>query len=180
MIRARPRRLNLVSVTCSQCKKTFEAYGSLNRKYCSYACHLASGGALRAGLAASRSISRYRAKKDFNHDKIVDRFIENGVFVIDLSKLGSGMPDLLVFCAGGTRLVEVKNPETSYGRRGANKLQKAWAADWRGGPVHIVRTVEEVDALCAGRVDEVEQIRTFYANDIVEDEGQALKAMLKK
>ncbi len=178
MIRAKPRRHNMVALECVHCREPFSAYETLNRKYCSYACHLASGGALRAGLAASRSIGRHRVKKDFNHDKIVERFIANGIYVIDLSRLGNGLPDLLVFCAGETRLVEVKNPDTSYGRRGANRIQMAWAADWRGGPVYIVRTVEEVDALCAGRIEEIEQIKTYYAKDIVQDVHQALKAVM--
>lgn len=58
--------------------------------------------------------------------------------------------DLLVGRAGSTYLLEVKNPDTSHGL--TDKQQK-FIAEWRGGPVHVVETVEE-----ACRVVTVEQL----------------------
>lgn len=90
---------------------------------------------------------RYGAKKDANHKELVTAFEQMGCAVIDVSGLGKGLPDTIIWFGHEWGLVELKNPNTGYGRRGLNKNQKAWANDWKGGEVHIVRTVEEVAAL---------------------------------
>jgi hypothetical protein len=86
----------------------------------------------------------YGAKKDANHKEIVKAIKKMGVPCIDISSIGCGAPDLVVENRGKLELWEVKNPNTSYGKRGLNKNQVAWAAQWRGSPVRIVRTVDDV------------------------------------
>lgn len=103
------------------------------------------------------SNTRGVVKKDANHREIVAAFKKLGAGVIDLSPLGYGVPDLFI----GTRcinyLVEIKNPGTSYGRKGGNPLQVAWANDWPS-PVYIVESMEDVLALMNGRLDRLEVI----------------------
>jgi hypothetical protein len=51
--------------------------------------------------------------------------------------------------AGITLLVEYKNPETGYGRAGLNPIQSEIARNWRGGKIHVIDAVEDVDAVVA-------------------------------
>jgi len=71
--------------------------------------------------------------------------------VIDLSLLGDGKPDILVWCRTRYILVEIKNPKTGYGRKGLNKNQKSWAEEWMGGPVYVVSNREHVISLVTGQ-----------------------------
>ena len=144
--------------TCRHCGNAFHAYVSKRRprQFCSYSCHLASGGARKAGDAAVRAKQKYGAKKDANHRVIVKTFESLGARVIDLSSLGCGVPDLCVWCKDAWRLIEVKNVQTAYGRKGLNKRQKDWAETWKGGPVYIVRSVDDAIALARGNFSEVE------------------------
>lgn len=80
---------------------------------------------------------------DKNQNKIVKAFHQVGASVFDTSKVGGGFPDLVVAFQGETHLIEVKNPENSYGRKGLNKRQQEFSDSWRGAPVHIVRTVDD-------------------------------------
>ena len=89
-----------------------------------------------------------RASKDRNHDAIKARFIELGCSVVDMAATGiPGWPDLACGCLKITQLVEIKNPETSYGRAGFNANQSAFARDWRGGRIWIVRSPDEATTL---------------------------------
>lgn len=85
---------------------------------------------------------RYACSVDANHKEIVDALRGEGASVIDTSRLGSGFPDLIVGHAGKTVLIEVKNPNTQYGRAGLNKNQLRWKEAWCGGPFSIVTDVE--------------------------------------
>lgn len=88
------------------------------------------------------------ASKDANHDAIATRFRDLGCTVIETHRAGiPGWPDLVVGCIGVTQMVEVKNPSTSYGRQGFNANQTAFARDWRGGRVWVVRTEDEATGL---------------------------------
>src|SRR6185369_3097480 len=122
-----------IFVKCLHCGVNFSAYMSAERKFCSYQCFLNSGGALRAGKAASTMTRKYGAKKDANHGLIVAEFKKRDADVIDLSSMGHGVPDLVVGFDRVWYLVDVKNPETGYGRRGLNQRQKEWADNWKGG-----------------------------------------------
>ena len=89
-----------------------------------------------------------RGKKDHNHDEIVGRFLALGCTVVEVHDTGiAGLPDLVVGCIGRNFLVEVKNPETRYGRAGLNGNQTAFARDWRGAAVIHVYSVDEATAV---------------------------------
>lgn len=89
-----------------------------------------------------------RGRKDNNHDAIVIAFRALGCSVVEMHAVGiPGMPDLAVGCVGKTHLVEVKNPASAYGRAGLNPYQTAFAAEWRGEPVVIVKSEDEAAAL---------------------------------
>lgn len=138
---------------CLQCGIPIVSYRTRVKKYCTYKCHLDSGGAVRAGKAAGTMTRKYGAKKDANHVEIVGAFEKLGAAVLDLSTMGSGVPDLFVKCREVTYLVDVKNPKTGYGKRGLNPLQKEWAEKWKGGPVYLISTVEQVADLFHGRIE---------------------------
>jgi hypothetical protein len=89
---------------------------------------------------------KMRGRKDNNHDAIKEAFEKNGCDVLDLSAMGQGVPDLLVHYAYVWHAVEVKNPKTSYGRKGLNKNQLA-LRDRVGGSIEIVKTIEEAFAM---------------------------------
>jgi hypothetical protein len=103
----------------------------------------------------------YGSKKDANHAEIIDAMRKAGMAVLDLSRMGKGVPDLLVsippHSVGMTVLADVKNPKTRYGRKGLNGLQKKFAEDWQGSPVYLVRTVEDVLNMAAGRLDLIDK-----------------------
>jgi hypothetical protein len=124
--------------TCEHCGTEFHNY-SKTRRFCSLACRDRGSFHLRTN-----------AKKDANHDLIVGVLTKGGAFVRDLSRAMFGVPDLLVWHRNAWHLIEVKNPKTSYGRRGLNKAQAAWANEWSGGPVYVIRTVDDAAEFLAG------------------------------
>jgi hypothetical protein len=130
---------------CLHCKKEFEFFKSrkLPQKYCSYDCHLNSGGSWRAGMASSKATMKYGAKKDANHNEVVDALQKAGAYVLDMSHVGRGFPDLIVGFRSKTILVEIKNPKTAYGRKGLNKNQIKWKEQWTGGTYAVVDSPEQ-------------------------------------
>lgn len=50
---------------------------------------------------------------------------------------------MVIGLVGVTVLVEIKNPETSYGKSGLRDSQKIFASRWRGSPIAVVRTEQE-------------------------------------
>ena len=95
----------------------------------------------------------YGAKKDANHQEVVDAMRALGASVIDTSHMGGGFPDLIVGYRGVTLLMEIKNLKTAYGRRGLNRTQVKWKEAWIGGPYNVVTDAD--GALRALRVLEV-------------------------
>ena len=135
---------NHIIANCLHCKKEFDFFKSrkVPQKYCSYDCYLNSGGSWRAGMAAAKATMKYGAKKDANHNVIVDALKKHGASVIDMSHVGQGFPDLIVGFASKTFLVEIKNPKTSYGKKGLNKNQAKWKSLWTGGAYCVVDSEE--------------------------------------
>jgi hypothetical protein len=85
-----------------------------------------------------------RGKKDANHNAIVGRFVALGCTVAQLHDAGiPGFPDLVVGAIGRNFLVEIKNPETAYGRAGFNSNQSSFARDWRGASIIHISSVDE-------------------------------------
>ena len=137
-------------LACAHCLVEFHAPVSAERKYCSYQCHLESGGAERAGEASVRAVMKYGAKKDANHKEIFT-FLEAHTAVKDLSNAGFGVPDGIAWVNDGWHLFDVKNPKSGYGRRGLNPIQKNWAGDWRGGPVYLIYSVQDAENFVKAR-----------------------------
>jgi hypothetical protein len=89
----------------------------------------------------------YKKRTDSTQAAIVAALRQTGATIVDLSRCGSGVPDLLVgrvmpcpFCQAHTPrnvLIECK-----AGRGKLNKLQEAFHANWRG-PIFVTRTVED-------------------------------------
>jgi ribosomal protein S28E/S33 len=76
---------------------------------------------------------RYAARVDGNQAEIVEALRAAGASVEVI-----GLPvDLLVGYMGRTILLEVKNPDTRYGKRGANKNQQEFRTGWRGDVVTL-------------------------------------------
>jgi hypothetical protein len=90
-----------------------------------------------------------RVRRDYNHATITRQLILRGASVLDIATLGEGAPDILVGFRGVDRLAEIKNPNTSYGRRGQTDLQKTWGRFWNGRPVGVIRSEADVDTFLA-------------------------------
>lgn len=113
---------------CACCGSEFKPnYAIRTRVYCSHNCYVMN--------------SKHKVRKDNNHGEIIEFCKSVGCLVADLSPLGNGCPDVLLSFRGKIFLVEIKNPRTSYGRRGLNKNQKKFAECW---PVNVVRTTADV------------------------------------
>ena len=88
-------------------------------------------------------------KRDENEPEIVQALKRVGAGVIQLSG-SAGLPDLLVHFQGRTILMEVKQDGTPrvktnhrQGRDGLDPDQFDFFAAWRGGPLVVVKTVDE-------------------------------------
>lgn len=93
---------------------------------------------------------KYGQKKDANHREMLAELDRLDICYIDMSVIGGGCPDVLIAVDGKWQLVEIKNPNTGYGRRGLNKNQKRWAEDWKGGPVYVIDSVEKMTRFVSG------------------------------
>lgn len=127
--------------------------------YCSYKCHLDSGGAFRAGIAASKAIMKYGAKKDANHNQIFTE-LRKHCAVYDFSAMGHGLPDGIAWIKESWHLFDVKNPKTGYGRRGLNPVQIKWVNQWKGGPVYLIYTEEEAVQFGIGNFSGIKRIES--------------------
>ncbi len=88
-------------------------------------------------------MSRFARKVDRNHGTVVAAFELAGCSVLSIASVGRNAPDLVVGCAGRSHLVEVKPDVGAKALRDPRKGQLDWAAKWRGGPVHVIRTAAE-------------------------------------
>ncbi len=80
---------------------------------------------------------------DSNQPAIVKGLRELGVSVFITADIGNGFPDLLCAWEGRNVLLEVKNPATGYGRKGAAPRQKKWAEEWQGEKPFVVWSLED-------------------------------------
>lgn len=93
-------------------------------------------------------MSRFARRKDATHAPVVACFRGLGCSWVNLD--GPGAPDGVLGCAGRSHLVEIKpNQSTTRDKRqlAPRASQVAWAASWRGGPVHVVSSVEQAAVL---------------------------------
>jgi Holliday junction resolvase len=80
----------------------------------------------------------YAKRTDANQAEIVKTLRQAGADVYDLSKVGKGIPDLLVTFNGETILMEVKaNAKSRY-----TPDQLKFIANWKGGPLSRVDSPE--------------------------------------
>ena len=140
---------------CQHCDVEFDSKTTARRIFCSYRCFINSGGAQRAGKGRAISMKKYGAKKDANHKELVGYLVDMKVGVFDASGIGGGFPDLICNVRRQTVLVEIKNLNTSYGRKGLNNLQKKWAESWSGGPVYIISDRDECVLLANGKFEDL-------------------------
>lgn len=89
------------------------------------------------------------ARVDENQAVIVDCLRRCGCRVEVLSRLGRGVPDLLVGTPRGLLiLVEVKDGSRIPSARRLTPEQNSWHAEWRRFPIYVVSSVvEAVDAI---------------------------------
>lgn len=151
-----PRVSRSAQSECINCGKQFSYYLSRPKFCCSYACHLATGGAFRAGMAAAKATMKYGARKDANHGEVIDAMRELCA-VYDLSDFGRGIPDGIAWVQDQWRLFDVKNPKTYYGRKGVNAVQKKWINQWQGGPVFLIYTADEARRFARGELDGIKR-----------------------
>jgi hypothetical protein len=77
---------------------------------------------------------RRAARVDANQDAIVSALRAAGASVCLI-----GWPvDAIVGLRNTTLLMEFKNPDSRYGKKGANHNQRDFMLDWKGGPVSVV------------------------------------------
>ena len=86
---------------------------------------------------------RHASRVDGNQATIIAALRTSGasVFVLKLPV------DLLVGYAGKTALVEIKDPNSRYGRKGLNQNQSAFLMGWNGGTVALIESVESAQNL---------------------------------
>lgn len=81
---------------------------------------------------------RRAAKVDVNHAEIVSEFRRLGASVIDLSRVGGGVPDLCIGVAQRTALVEIKKDAKAK----FTPDQLDFMTYWNGQPVFRCETLE--------------------------------------
>lgn len=138
--------------TCAMCGVDYRSSPSQGRKYCSYKCHLDSGGAFKAGMAAAKATMKYGPKRDANHAELF-AVLRKHCAVYDVSTSGMGIPDGLAWVNGAWHLFDVKNPKTGYGKRGLNPIQKKWLSQAQGGPIYLLYTAEDAENFATGKFD---------------------------
>lgn len=79
-----------------------------------------------------------RAKHDSNHSYITKILQRLGFSVQNTAGVGAGFPDLVVGKAGRNYLVEIKTEHGSL-----EPSQTAFARDWNGGKVTVLRTIDD-------------------------------------
>jgi len=80
----------------------------------------------------------YAKRTDANQAEIIKTLRQAGADVYDLSKVGKGIPDLLVTFNGETILMEVKRDAKA--KFTAEQLK--FIANWKGGPLSRVDSPE--------------------------------------
>lgn len=86
---------------------------------------------------------RHANKVDGNHAAIVAALRAHGCKVADLSGVGKGVPDILVWIPAWSRwvMVEIKIPGEKL-----NERQVKWHKEFQGSLVYVVTSVEEAIA----------------------------------
>lgn len=141
-----PNFRNAAKKVCKACGVNFENYIK-TRKYCSWRCYQRSGAAAanskRNGALSGGGFT------DHNQAEIVSALRDLGVSILITSRVGRGFPDLICGYRGRNCLLEIKNPQTAYGRKGAAPNQQQWADEWQGEkPIVVYSLPEAIGAVC--------------------------------
>ena len=81
---------------------------------------------------------------DANHAEVVEAFRRLGFAVADLSRLGSGIPDLAISRAGRTALVEVKDGDKPPSARKLTPDEERFRDGWQGA-YYVVQSCDDVE-----------------------------------
>ena len=84
-----------------------------------------------------------RQRSDANQTEIAKRYREHGCSVLILSQDNS--VDMLVGCRGHDALIEVKDGKKPPSARKLTEKEQQFHESWRGTPIRIVESVEDVD-----------------------------------
>lgn len=85
----------------------------------------------------------YARRTDANHKDITKFFRDCGAYVIDLSRVGKGCPDLCIGYGGLTVLVEIKSSEKAK----YTEDQEFFLQGWQGGAVCRIHDIEGAQTL---------------------------------
>jgi len=90
---------------------------------------------------------RQAARTDDNHQEIIDALRKVGCSVLDLSRVGSGAPDIAAgrMDINGVKhnyLIEIKNSNKPPSQRKLTPDQVKFHADWKG-QINTVKSVDE-------------------------------------
>ena len=96
---------------------------------------------------------RQAARVDANQGAIVQAVTQAGAKVLDLSRMGQGIPDLLVCYQGKLCLWELKDGDKAPSKRRLTPAERAWHDHWHDAPVLIINSVEEAIAALNSMVD---------------------------
>ena len=94
-------------------------------------------------------MTRYARRVDLSQNEIATTLQRLGFAVRDLSRLGSGAPDLVTSWDGHTVLVECKTPKHHDTKRQAEN-QRKWREGWEGEVV-VLKTADEALAWALNR-----------------------------
>lgn len=87
---------------------------------------------------------RRKFRKDSNQQSIVNALKKIGASVVDASNIGGGFPDLIIGYHKKTYLIEIKNKDNWYGKRGGSTSQKTFRTDWKGDQIYTFTDVEQI------------------------------------
>lgn len=109
-------------------------------KFCSKECFWVSGAS--PFRRADGNSNAARGAVDANQEEIVLALKGAGVGVISMAQVQRGVPDIFAALNNRSVFLEVKNPQTAYGRSGLTRMQKRFADSWQG-EIYIVTSPEE-------------------------------------
>lgn len=96
---------------------------------------------------------RRARRQDGNHGTLRSRFEAIGGTWEDIVPWRSGLPDAMLGLRGITELVEVKDPNQPPNKRKLRPEQERFRREWRGRPVRVVETFEEIAELFGMKVN---------------------------
>jgi hypothetical protein len=96
-------------------------------------------------MGAEELIVRRAARRDANEREIIEALRKAGAYVKQINDEGAF--DLLVWHAGKTLLLEVKDGKKPPSARKLTEAEAAFHAEWPGDNLFIVNSVDEALAL---------------------------------